>query len=86
MCKIAILSMTTDYDVSCGVMTSLTDCLEGEPLCKGENPHSNTNLSEISKDNTAPQWARTFPSAQIIFSTFHSSQVQKCPLKFLFYS
>lgn len=71
----AILSMITDYDVSCGVMTSLTDWLKGEPLCKGENPHSNTNISEISKDNTAPQQAWMFPSAQIIFSTFHSSQV-----------
>lgn len=48
---------------------------KGESLCKGENPHSDTNISEISKDNTAPQWAWTFPSAQIIFSTFHSSQV-----------
>lgn len=67
--------MITDYDVSCGIMTSLTDWLEGEPLCKVENPHSNINTSEISKDNTAPQWAWTFPSAQIIFSTFHSSQV-----------
>lgn len=55
--------MITDYDVNCGVMTSLTDRLEGEPLCEGENPHSNTNICEISKDNTAPHWAQTFPSA-----------------------
>lgn len=70
ICEIAILSMIIDYDVSCGVMTSLTDWLEGEPLCKGENPHSNRNISEISKDNTAPQWAWIFPSAQIISPLF----------------
>lgn len=55
--------MITDYDVNCGVMTSLTDPLEVQPVCEGENPHSNTNISEISKDNTALHWAWTFPSA-----------------------